>query len=39
MPPEEALALMTDRMAGDIDQRLLTLFKGMLLDAVSEQTG
>jgi putative nucleotidyltransferase with HDIG domain len=37
MAPEEALALMTDRMAGDIDQQLLTLFKGMLLDAVSEQ--
>jgi putative nucleotidyltransferase with HDIG domain len=36
MAPEEALSLMTERMAGDIDQNLLILFKGMLLDAVSE---
>jgi hypothetical protein len=35
MPPEDALPLMTERMAGDLDMGLLTLFKGMLLDAVS----
>ena len=35
MPPEEALSLMTDRMADDLDMNLLTLFKGMLLDAVA----
>lgn len=39
MAPEDALALMSDRMASDIDQKLLTLFKGMLLDAVSGQAG
>ncbi|MDO8605029.1 MAG: HD domain-containing protein [Phaeospirillum sp.] len=35
MAPEDALSLMTERMSGDIDQNLLILFKGMLLDAVS----
>ena len=35
MAPEAALALMTDRMAGEIDLALLALFKGMLLDAVA----
>ena len=35
MPPEDALALMSERMSGDLDMGLLTLFKGMLLDAVS----
>jgi putative nucleotidyltransferase with HDIG domain len=35
MPPEEALTLMTDRMSADLDMGLLTLFKGMLLDAVA----
>jgi len=34
IPPEEALSLMTERMAEDIDMSLLGLFKGMLLDAV-----
>ncbi|RAU23297.1 two-component system response regulator [Paramagnetospirillum kuznetsovii] len=39
MAPEEALTLMTDRMAADIDLNLLTLFKGMLLDAVTTASG
>jgi putative nucleotidyltransferase with HDIG domain len=35
MSPEKALAIMTESMSHDIDQQLLTLFKSMLLDAVS----
>ncbi len=38
MAPEQALTLMTERMAGEIDQGLLIMFKGMLLDAVSAGT-
>jgi putative nucleotidyltransferase with HDIG domain len=35
MAPEKALSIMTESMSADIDQALLSLFKHMLLDAVS----
>jgi HD-GYP domain-containing protein (c-di-GMP phosphodiesterase class II) len=38
MEPEQALNIMKESMTSDIDQQLLTLFKSMLLDAVSPVT-
>ena len=35
MSPEDALTLMGERMSGEIDQNLLTLFRSMLLDAAT----
>ncbi|MBI3444837.1 MAG: HD domain-containing protein [Magnetospirillum sp.] len=35
MSPEDALTLMGERMSGEIDQGLLTLFRAMLLDAAT----
>lgn len=39
MPPEQALAIMTDEMGNHLDQHFLKLFKAMLLDAVGRVDG
>lgn len=38
MTPEKALSIMTEEMANELDQKLLALFRDMLMDAASDET-